>query len=119
MGRRDCDCSKRKPKLSTERIDTLLRTIANRYRRQILQHAVSEDREVINHEEVVDCLIESNPELEENDRKQLRTKLHHVSLPKLADAGVIDDDERSQTIRYCGDPFLEKQISVIEEFESE
>ena len=117
MVRKDCDCSKRETKLSTERIDTLLRTIANRYRRQILRHAVSADKDVINHEDVVDYLIDCNPELEENDRKRLRTKLHHVALPRLADAGLIDYDQRSQTIRYCGDPFIEKQISVIEEFE--
>ena len=74
---------------------------------------------MINHSEVVDHLIHCNPELGESDRKRLKAKLHHVALPKLADAGLVDYDQRSQTIRYCGEPLLEKQISVLEEFEVE
>lgn len=33
------------------------------------------------------------------DEKNLRIDLHHVHLPELADAGLIDYDARSPTVR--------------------
>lgn len=33
-------------------------------------------------------------------REQVRLRLHHAELPKLADAGLIDYDVRSATVRY-------------------
>lgn len=42
---------------------------------------------------------------DERDEPQRRVaiRLHHVTLPKLADAGVLDYDGRTNTARYRGD----------------
>lgn len=42
-------------------------------------------------------------------------RMHHVHLPMLADAGVLDYDERSETIRYYGDARLEGFLDRIDE----
>lgn len=35
---------------------------------------------------------------------QLAIRLHHSTLPKLADVGALDYDERTHTVRYWGYP---------------
>lgn len=44
----------------------------------------------------------------EGDRDDLAVELHHTHLPKLAAAGVVEYDGRSETVRYRGDPLLER-----------
>jgi hypothetical protein len=41
--------------------------------------------------------------------------LHHVTLPKLAETGVIEYDARSQTARYRGHPLIEHWLNRIVE----
>lgn len=40
----------------------------------------------------------------------VRTELRHVHLPKLEDAGVLEHDRRSDTVRYWGQPSLEEWL---------
>ncbi|ELY39910.1 DUF7344 domain-containing protein [Natronorubrum tibetense] len=46
------------------------------------------------------------------DQRQLRirTELQHTHLPKLEDAGVLDHDRRSETVRYWTQPSLEEWL---------
>jgi len=39
--------------------------------------------------------------------KQVAIRLHHCGLPKLADAGVLDYDPRSKTVRCWDHPLIE------------
>ncbi|WP_436344395.1 DUF7344 domain-containing protein [Natronorubrum sp. FCH18a] len=43
-------------------------------------------------------------------RLQVRTELQHTHLPKLEDAGVLDHDQRSETVRYWNQPSLEEWL---------
>lgn len=47
--------------------------------------------------------IRAQDEPRANDT-QIATYLHHITLPRLADAGCIDYDTRSNTARYRRDP---------------
>ena len=113
MGSKNCDCSLTDAALSSRRLDTLLHVLSDRYRRQILYYAVEEEHDVLQHSEVVDHLIRWNRDLGEADRDSLRARLHHAALPKLADAGLLDYDTRSKTIRYRGDSCLDEVIPLL------
>lgn len=41
-------------------------------------------------------------------RKRVTARLHHSTLPKLADAGVVDYDPRTGTVRYRGHPLVDR-----------
>ena len=113
MGSKNCDCILTDTALSSERLDTLLHILSDRYRRQLLYYAVEEEQDVLQHSEVVDHLIRWNSDLGAADRDPLQARLHHVVLPKLADAGLLDYDTRSKTIRYRGDSCLDEYIPLL------
>ncbi|RKD94979.1 hypothetical protein ATJ93_1826 [Halopiger aswanensis] len=43
-------------------------------------------------------------------RQQIQTELQHIHLPKLEDAGVLEHDPRSETVRYWTQPSLEEWL---------
>ncbi|QCC60429.1 hypothetical protein NP511_00285 [Natrinema thermotolerans] len=45
-----------------------------------------------------------------DERETVRVELRHVHLPKLEDAGVLEHDRRSETVRYWGQPSLEEWL---------
>ncbi|QCS42453.1 hypothetical protein [Natrinema versiforme] len=40
----------------------------------------------------------------------VRTELQHIHLPKLEDAGILEHDQRSETVRYWSQPSLEEWL---------
>ncbi|PSP56330.1 hypothetical protein BRC82_02225 [Halobacteriales archaeon QS_1_67_19] len=52
---------------------------------------------------------------QEGDVTHIETRLHHVTLPKLADVGVLEYDARSNTARYRGHPTVEKWVTHLDE----
>jgi hypothetical protein len=63
--------------------------------------------------DLVDAVVAHEPETDAGDRETIRTGLYHVHLPKLAEAGVIDYDTRSETVRYSQQPLLEECLTDI------
>ena len=45
-------------------------------------------------------------------RERIRIGLFHNHLPRLADAGVLEYDQRSETVRYWGDSRLETLLEI-------
>ncbi|WP_226479492.1 DUF7344 domain-containing protein [Natrinema amylolyticum] len=43
-------------------------------------------------------------------RAEIQMELQHVHLPKLEDAGVLEHDRRSETVRYWSQPSLEEWL---------
>jgi len=37
-------------------------------------------------------------------------ELQHIHLPKLEDAGILEQDPRSETVRYWGQPSVEEWL---------
>ncbi|MFC4552087.1 MULTISPECIES: DUF7344 domain-containing protein [Halorussus] len=108
------DAMSRESDVETERtLDHLLRLLADRHRRYTLYHLNATEFDVVTLDEVADYVAERDQQdMEEQERmrdtthERIRMYLHHNHLPKLAEAGLIDYDARSQTIRNWSEPSL-------------
>ena len=49
----------------------------------------------------------------------VQVNLQHHHMPKMADAGIIDYDIRSQMIRYHGDEALEDLFERVQDFQDD
>ncbi|MFC4988441.1 DUF7344 domain-containing protein [Saliphagus infecundisoli] len=91
-------------------LDLVFDLLADRQRRYALYY-LSEARDGV---ATVDDLVEHVSRLEdgpgEPGRASVRAALEHVHLPKLADAGVIEHDARSGTVRYWRQPSIEEWL---------
>ncbi|GAA0238764.1 hypothetical protein ACFFQF_28680 [Haladaptatus pallidirubidus] len=71
------------------------------------------DREMIDSasfDDLIDYIVSLDPkrgEFSAERRKRVTIGLLHNHLPRLADAGVLEYDQRSETVRYWGDSRLE------------
>jgi len=45
-----------------------------------------------------------------DQRASVRMELQHIHLPKLEDAGILEQDPRSETVRYWGQPSVEEWL---------
>ena len=93
--------------------DLLFELLADRRRRHILHCLIDQPDGVAEFTDLVDAVVDHEPETDAGDRETVRTRLYHVHLPKLAEAGVIDYDTRSETVRYSQQPLLERCLANI------
>ncbi|QLG27547.1 hypothetical protein HUG10_08275 [Halorarum halophilum] len=99
--------------ISTERA---LELATDRTRRRVLQYLIENGETGVRLEELIDVIVGGRPA---SDRaryangEQLGIELLHVHLPKLAEAGVVDYDVRSATVRYYVTPRLEKLVRFV------
>ena len=93
--------------------DLLFELLADRRRRHILQCLTDQPDGVAEFTDLVDAVVGHEPETDAGDRETVRTSLYHVHLPKLAEAGVIDYDTRSEAVRYSEHPLLEECLANI------
>lgn len=64
--------------------------------------------------ELIDCICRRQED-EASDvpaRDRVALHVHHNHLPKLADAGVVEHDRRTETVRYRGSSFLEALLDA-------
>jgi len=55
---------------------------------------------------------DDSPADDGGDRGRVLIELHHADVPKLAAADVVDYDPASRTVRYLGDPEVERLLEV-------
>ncbi|SFS46911.1 DUF7344 domain-containing protein [Halostagnicola kamekurae] len=106
--------------ISTE---TVLHLVADPRRRTIL-HQLRENGGVIEIEALADVVAERTarsspieetdpPTARTDDQRLTRAELHHTHLPKLADAGVIEYDSRTGTVRYRSHDRVEALLGFV------
>jgi len=95
----------------TPAIDTVFEVLENEYRRRICLFLIEEGVSVVRLEDVANAL---EGELDEVDPGRFRAGLHHWHLPKLDAVDLVDYDPRSRTIRYRGQPTVEKWAEHID-----
>lgn len=95
--------------LDAETSDNLLTILADPHCCAVLTYFQDTAAEVTSAEALAD---------EINDQDHGRpdctaAQLHHATLPRLEDAGIVEYDVRSNTARYRGDPELELLMEAI------
>lgn len=96
-------------------LDETLGLLSNRERRALLAYLREEGDRTVTFDEVVDHLVAQRSERigEQTDRDHVARSLHHVHVPKLAEAGVVEYDTQDRTIRYRPDSRLETWLERI------
>jgi hypothetical protein len=98
----------------TDSFDSVFDVLSVARRRYLLYHLFRMEGDVAELDDAVDAVRQygaAGPdETERPDRETVRIDLHHVHLPKLAEAGVLDFDRRQGTIRMRGSPLLEELV---------
>ncbi len=93
-------------------LDVIFDILSNRRRRHVLYYLNDRPDGVATVEELTDVVLTqecdgfdpSTDPVEQRNRIQI--DLQHVHLPKLADAGIVDHDRRTETVRYWTQPSL-------------
>lgn len=94
--------------------------LANRRRRYLvyyLSEAESEEKEVFGIDDVATRIEEWEREWDDAEspeaadrREAIRIGLHHNHLPRLSDAGLIDYDARTKTVRNWNTSSIERWV---------
>lgn len=104
--------------------DSLVALLADRRRRLACAHVITAAEDVFALEDLAEGLAmwetESTDGPVSDERLQrIAVALHHCHLPKLAEAGIVEYDARSRTVRYRGstigddvDDIVERTIDV-------
>lgn len=92
-------------------LDVLYSALADGHRRQVLRHLRNREDAVASVDNLVDHVV--NQDGLANDRDRIELTLCHRSLPTLADAGFLEYDVRSRTVRYRETPLLSEAIGLL------
>ncbi len=97
-------------------IDAVLELLADWRRRELLARLIRSPTQT-----TIDQLIEHLAERETEARNErpardsIEIKLLHVHLPKLAEAGIVEYDERSRQVRYRRNDRLERWLERVQD----
>jgi DNA-binding transcriptional ArsR family regulator len=97
-------------------VDEALRLIADGRRRRVL-HTLRESDGTVTVTAIVDRIVAAERDVTDGSvaPRSVRTSLHHVHLPKLAAAGVVEFDVESGEVRYRPDETVEDVLTAVEE----
>lgn len=100
-------------------IDDLHRLLASERRRLLLSYLTTRSGDPVSRDDLVAVVVESEyPDPgAETHRVRVETDVHHVHLPKLADAGAVDYDPVAETVKYHGSEKLETLLATSNEIE--
>ncbi|THE63365.1 hypothetical protein D8Y22_18905 [Salinadaptatus halalkaliphilus] len=102
---------------ATPSLDLVFNLLSNRRRRYTLYFLYDRPDGVATLEELTDHVVGLETQIGETGGastdeqiEEVRVELQHVHLPKLEDAGVLETDQRSETVRYWTQPSLEEWL---------
>lgn len=88
-----------------------LDALACENRRYALHYFQTRKDDLATVEDLTDYILAHD--CEADDSRHVRIALHHQDLPNLDDAGLIDYDARSNTVRYRGDSTTEGLLDYL------
>ena len=97
-------------------LDLIFDLLSNQRRRYVLYSLNEQPENVATVSELVDVVLNHERRTEDlvadaaEGRDRVRVDLQHVQLPKLEAAGIVEHDQRSETVRYWGQPSLEEWL---------
>lgn len=83
--------------------DALLSALTNQHCRFVIAYFRNASEDHASVDDVAAALARRD----HADETQIAIRLHHVTLPKLDDIGLVDYDARTKTVRYYGHSRLE------------
>ena len=89
-----------------ERFDALARTD----RRAVIRFFRDESTEEVTLDALVTGIVDGS--YWETNKSDARLRLHHFTLPKLAETRILDYDPRSKTVEYRGQPAVEQLLAT-------
>lgn len=95
----------------TRRLDRSLRALADEHRRDIVRYFRARSTETATLEALTEHVIENSSPTP--PQTQVRTMLHHQSVPLLAEAGIVDYDRRNNLVRYCPPEDIEWLLTAV------
>ena len=96
--------------LRTEEVNELLALLADHNRRTVIEYFRDSGATVAS----LDDLVREVSDCGHGRTDTTRVILHHSTLPKLDDAGVVDYDADRRVVRYRGNRDLEAILSELE-----
>ncbi|WP_415381591.1 ArsR family transcriptional regulator [Halosimplex sp. TS25] len=102
-------------------VDAVLSLLADHQRRDLLRHLIDSNEQTASLDECVRHLLQREQTRfgECPGHEQIETALHHIHMPKLEEAGILEYDSRSRQYRYRGHDQLEAWLERIEDGESD
>lgn len=96
-------------------LDTLLQLVADRRRKEAIQHLRHEADGKTTIDDLVEALCNGGAATDDHptDRGQLAIQLYHTHLPKLANHGVVAFDPEHQAVRYQPDAQVEAVLDSL------
>jgi DNA-binding transcriptional ArsR family regulator len=98
-------------------IDSVFDALADWRRREVCQYFIETGAESATVDQLAMLLLAcEQPGVEERPDPtldELAIQLEHQHLPRLDEAGVVDFDDRSNTVRYWGQPTVEKWLEHV------
>jgi hypothetical protein len=91
------------------RLDWIFDLLASRRRRIVIAELRTSADGVASLEELAEHLLAADPDAD--DRVRTVVALQHRTLPRLHDAGVVDFDRRTDTVRYRGNEQVEALLA--------
>jgi DNA-binding transcriptional ArsR family regulator len=100
-------------------VDALLDVLADADRRYLVDYLRDQSDHTASFEAAAKHVITevAREQGVQPNHDDVQVALHHHHLPKLADAGIVEYDIRSQTIRYHSDERLETLFDRIKELQ--
>lgn len=93
--------------------DRLLTVLSTDCVRDVVQYFQASPEDVAELDELAEIVATRTDDPGFRDSERVAGYLHHVTLPKLATAGIVDYDQRQHTVRYRGQPMVEKYSTMI------
>lgn len=93
-----------------------LALVSDQTRRRFIRCLIESDGKAVDLDDVIRSLRRNHlnsTHASYTGSLHLKIELHHIHLPKLDEAGVVDYDARSATVRYHSTGNLEKLVSFI------
>ncbi|WP_232703414.1 DUF7344 domain-containing protein [Halobacterium wangiae] len=102
-------------------VDALLDVLADAHRRFLVEFLREQPAETCSFAAAIDHVVaRAEREREEQlDHDDVELQFYHRHLPKLADAGLLEYDTRSETIRYRPNERLELLFDGIQELRTD
>lgn len=94
--------------------DATFDALSHQYRRDVLRFVSDAADRTATVDDLASHLVDRAAERADDPprRERIAAALHHVHLPTLSDAGVVDYDARSKVVRYRGCDRLECILKV-------